>query len=81
MDSADNHELAPSDAQFCCLQEHDVAGAAAAGVDSILVGGGIHKDALGIDLEGNTAAAKTVEQLCSDYGTAMPTFTIPFLAA
>lgn len=67
------------------VQEHDVAGAAAAGIDSLFVAGGIHREALGIDAEGGFTrgilGSHTVAELCSDYGTAHPTFSIPFLVA
>jgi ribonucleotide monophosphatase NagD (HAD superfamily) len=64
--------------------EHDIAGARAAGVDALFVGGGIHAQALGIGAvsgeAGSLIAADPLHQLCCDYGVA-PDFAVPFFVA
>lgn len=50
--------------------EHDIAGAAAAGVQSVFVSGGIHA----ADLQGQGSDA--LEQLCRRYG-ARPSYVLP----
>ncbi len=60
--------------------EHDVAGAAAAGIDSLFVGGGIHAGELGISRDGSlTAPSRTVGQLCAQLNVQAPTFAVPYL--
>jgi ribonucleotide monophosphatase NagD (HAD superfamily) len=48
--------------------EHDIAGAAGAGVDGVFVEGGIHAEEL---------AAGALERLCRQHAV-RPTFTLPF---
>jgi HAD superfamily hydrolase (TIGR01459 family) len=54
--------------------EHDIKGAQSMGIDSVFIGGGIHKDSAMrdslIDLEG-------LENLCDEYGCS-PTYAIPY---
>jgi ribonucleotide monophosphatase NagD (HAD superfamily) len=65
------------------MQEHDIAGAAAAGIDSWFVGGGIHAGALGIARDGSLSSpSQTLVKLCQHYSlTAQPTFASAYLQA
>lgn len=60
--------------------EHDIAGASAAGIDSLLIAGGIHAGEL---LGGEDGAAGVdgagLEALCARHGVS-PTHSIPFLS-
>ncbi len=57
-----------------------MAGAAQAGIDSLVVGGGIHRGELGIDLDGGTRAPKQdLSQLCCHHRCLSPTYALPFL--
>ena len=68
--------------------EHDVGGAAAAGVDSVFVLGGIHRGDVGLLPAGRQGAAPPgtysfsragLEDACSAAGVA-PTFVMPYFA-
>lgn len=60
--------------------EHDIAGAAAAGIDSLFVGGGIHAAALGISSDGRLAVpTQTLRRLCQDGGLPLPTYATTIL--
>ena len=64
--------------------EHDIAGAASAGVDSVFVGGGIHAAALGLAgaasvEEGAVTELQTVASLCDEHSVPLPTFATQLL--
>ena len=65
--------------------EHDIAGAAAAGVDSLFVGGGIHARELGMGLiegagegGGLLPDVGALERLCGEFKI-RPTYAMAFL--
>ena len=58
--------------------EHDIAGAAAAGLDSAMIAGGVHADALAIR-HGELPDVDRIEALCSSSGV-FPTFVVPVFA-
>ena len=55
----------------------DIAGAAAAGIDGLLILGGIHADALGLDESGRPAPGR-LSSLYVNYGT-QPTAAFPYM--
>lgn len=55
--------------------EHDIAGAAAMGIDSIFIAGGIHKEALMGD--GDVIDEASMAALCAEFGCT-PTFVLPW---
>jgi len=55
----------------------DIAGAEAAGIDGLLILGGIHAEALGLDEQGRPAPGR-LAGLCVNYGT-RPTGAFPFM--
>ncbi|CAK0734875.1 hypothetical protein CVIRNUC_000496 [Coccomyxa viridis] len=58
--------------------EHDIAGAQAAGCDSLFIAGGIHADKTGVQLTHQNLNVEGMESLFRDYGT-QPTFITPYL--
>lgn len=63
--------------------EHDIGGAAAAGVDSLLIGGGIHAAELAVpgpaEAAGAAVEAEALAQLCQRHG-ATPTYSLPYFS-
>lgn len=55
---------------------HDIKGANGAGIQSVLITGGIHADELGLDHFGQVAAASSVEELASKH-KAFPSYVLP----
>ncbi len=55
--------------------EHDIAGAGSMGMDSVFVGGGIHKDK--VIAEGGAIDEDSLNRICHEYSCA-PTFIIPY---
>jgi ribonucleotide monophosphatase NagD (HAD superfamily) len=61
--------------------ETDVAGAAAAGLASVLVASGIHGTALGcVGPDAGPPPAAAVEALCAEFGAARPSYVVPRFA-
>lgn len=63
--------------------EHDIGGAAAAGVDSLLIGGGIHAAELGVpgpaEAAGGAVDGEALQLLCQQHGAA-PTYSLPYFS-
>jgi ribonucleotide monophosphatase NagD (HAD superfamily) len=55
--------------------EHDIKGAESMGIDSIFVGGGIHKDS--VMTQGDRIDEDSLDRICHEYSSA-PTFVIPY---
>jgi HAD superfamily hydrolase (TIGR01450 family) len=55
--------------------EHDIKGAESMGIDSIFVGGGIHKDR--VMTQGDRIDEDSLDRICHEYSCA-PTFVIPY---
>lgn len=62
------------------VQEHDVAGAARAGIQSLFIGGGIHLKELSISLASNgDISTDDLDELCSQFKCSAPTYAMSFL--
>jgi hypothetical protein len=59
--------------------EHDVAGAAALGADTLLVVGGIHAAEVGLNAAAGCWDQERLRQLAGSYGV-VPTYALPYLA-
>ncbi len=66
--------------------EHDIGGAQAAGVDSVLVLGGIHAGDVGLQggagagAGGHSFSKQGLAAACAEHGVALPTFVLPFFS-
>ncbi|KAK9810178.1 hypothetical protein WJX72_006196 [[Myrmecia] bisecta] len=58
--------------------EHDIAGASAAGIDSVFIPAGIHAEDLGITATNVAADSTQLGLLCEQHGAA-PTYIMPYL--
>lgn len=64
--------------------DHDIAGAAGAGVDSLFIGGGIHADALGVGAPGDAGpvdSGRLAALLAGRPPGQAPAFVMPYLVA
>lgn len=60
--------------------EHDIAGAASAGLQSVFVMGGIHKEELKLSADGACWDGGSLQELCHSHGCA-PQYVMPYFRA
>lgn len=59
--------------------EHDIAGAASAGIRSLFITGGIHRSQLKVSDDYSDSAADTLDDLCRRYDCPAPTYVMSLL--